>query len=117
MGRTLSVLGLLASLLWLPPAGAVREFPLDARRGTIESHEYPYYRIDKETYRMSAGGRIFNEQNLIIVPVSLPRGKAEIMYRLDTRGELFAIWLLTSDEAAMNPKRPGAPATGGQPRR
>jgi hypothetical protein len=95
----------------------VREFPQDARRGTIESHEYPYYRIDKETYRMSAGGRIFNEQNLIIVPVSLPRGKAEIMYRLDTRGELFAIWLLTSDEAAMNPKRPGAPATGGQPRR
>ena len=116
MGRTLSVFGLLVSLLWLAPAEAVREFPQDARRGTIESHEYPYYRIDKKTYRMSAGGRIFNEHNLIIVPVSLPSGKAEIMYRLDTRGELFAIWLLTREEAALHPKRTSAPATGGRPR-
>ena len=100
----------------MTPAAAVREFPQDARRGTIESHEYPYYRIDKKTYRLAAGGRIFNEQNLIIVPVSLPRDKAEIMYRLDTRGELFAIWLLTREEAALNPKRPSAPATGGRPR-
>ncbi len=116
MGRTLSVLGLLASLLWLTPASAVREFPQDARRGTIESHEYPYYRIDKRTYRLAAGGRIFNEQNLIMVPVSLPRGKSEIMYRLDTRGELFAIWLLTREEAALNPKPSSAPGTGGRPR-
>jgi hypothetical protein len=116
MGRTLSVLGLLASLLWLAPAEAVREFPQDALRGTIDSHEYPYYRIDKKTYRMSAGGRIFNEHNLIIVPVSLPGGKVEVMYRLDTRGELFAIWLLTREEAELNPKQSRTPATGGRPR-
>jgi len=114
MGKTLTVFGLLASLLWLGPAGAAREFPQEARRGTIDSHQYPIYRIDSKTYRMSAGGRIYNEQNLIITPVSLPKRKAEVMYRLDMRGELAAIWLLTREEVALNPKRT-TPA--GDPRR
>lgn len=114
MGKTLSAFGLLALLLWLGPVEAGREFPQDARRGTIKSHEYPYYRIDNRTYRLSAGGRIFNEHNIIIVPVSLPHRKTEVMYRLDTRGELFAIWVLTREEAALNPAPRTAP--GAQPR-
>ena len=116
MGKTISAFGLLASLLWLTPLEAAREFPQDARRGTVSSHEYPYYRIDNKTYRMAAGGRIFNRHNLIIVPVSLPPGRAEVMYRLDSRGELFAMWLLTREEAAMNPKRLTAPTQENQPR-
>jgi hypothetical protein len=51
---------------------------------------------------------------MIIVPVSLPHRKTEVMYRLDTRGELFAIWVLTREEAALNPKPRTAP--GAQPR-
>ena len=116
MGKTLSVLGLLASLLWIAPAGAVREFPQEAKRGTINSHQYPLYRIDGNSYRIAAGGRIYNEQNLIIMPVSLPKRKAEIMYRLDFRGELSAVWLLTREEAALNPKPGTAPAPGGPSR-
>ena len=106
MSRTLSVLGLLASLLWLSPLQAAREFPQQAQRGTLTSHQYPVYRIGSTNYRLAAGGRIFNQQNLIITPASLPKRSAEVMYRIDFRGELSSIWLLTQEEAALNPKRP-----------
>ncbi|UCH48618.1 MAG: hypothetical protein JSU95_02080 [Betaproteobacteria bacterium] len=109
MGKTLSVLGLFAWLLWLSPAQAARDFPQDARRGTLTAHEYPNYRIGTTTYRLAPGGRIFNEQNLIVMPASLPKKKAEIMYRLDYQGYLSEIWFLTREEAALNPKQSNRP--------
>jgi hypothetical protein len=90
---------LLGLLLCGSDADAARDFPENARRGTITEHQYPFYKIGASTYRMAAGGRIYNQQNLIIMPASF-YGKAEIMYRLDMRGELSAIWLLTGEEAA-----------------
>lgn len=47
---------------------------------------------------------------MIIMPASLQKPKAEVMYRLDFRGELSAIWLLTPEEAVRIPKA----ATGAQ---
>ena len=94
---------LLVSLLCVSAAEAARNFPQDAVRGTITEHQYPNYKIDSSTYRMSAGGRFYNQHNLIIMPVSF-HGQAEVMYRLDFSGRLYAIWLLTREEAAMHPK-------------
>ena len=109
MGKSLSVLGLLAWLLLCAPAQAARNFPQDAQRGTLTAHKYPNYRIGAATYRLAPGGRIFNEQNLIIMPASLPNQKAEIMYRLDYQGYLSEIWLLTREEAVLNPKQGNRP--------
>jgi hypothetical protein len=43
-------------------------------------------------------------------------GKAEVMYRLDNRGELSVIWLLTREEAALyaKPLPPSFPKSGGR---
>lgn len=109
MGKSLSVLGLLAVLTLCATATFARDFPRDARRGTITAHAYPNYRIGTVTYRLAVGGRIFNQQNLIIMPASLPRRAAEVMFRLDSSGELSAIWLLTPEEAARYPKPITAP--------
>ncbi len=103
MTKIFPVLALLAWLLWWPPAQAVRNFPQDALRGTLTAHTYPIYRIGSATYRLAPGGRIFNQQNLIIMPVSLTVQRAEIMYRIDHRGDLSEIWLLTREEAELNP--------------
>ena len=94
---------LIAFLFYWPAAEAARNFPENARRGTITEHQYPIYKIDSEIYRIAAGGRILNQQNLIIMPASF-HGPAEVMYRLDNRGELSVIWLLTREEAALFPK-------------
>ena len=106
---------LFASLLCWSVADAARNFPQDAQRGTITEHQYPLYQIDASTYRIAAGGRIIDQHNRIIMPASF-YGKAEVMYRLDNRGELSVIWLLTREESELHPKPlpRSAPESGGR---
>ncbi len=97
---------LLASMLSLvcaTQAGAERVFPQQAKRGDMKAYEYPSMKIGDNIYRLSPGSRIFNEQNLIIMPASLQIQAAPVMYTLDIRGDLSSIWLLSVDEAARYP--------------
>lgn len=90
-------------LLTAASAMAERSFPPAAKRGELKAHEYPRYQIGKAIYRISAGGRIFNEMNMIIMPVSLQKQKAQVMYLIDMNGNLSALWLLTQAEASKYP--------------
>jgi hypothetical protein len=97
----------------LTSAEAARDFPENARRGTITAHQYPQLRIGSVTYRLAAGGRIFNQDNMIIMPASLPKRRVEVMYQLDFTGQLSKIWLLTDEEAVLNPKPRPTPLPSG----
>jgi hypothetical protein len=84
-------------------AFSARNFPEKAVRGEIKSHSYPYVKIGARTLRLAPGGRIFNRQNLIIMPASLQSQTAQIMYTTDMNGDLSRVWLLTAEEAARYP--------------
>ncbi|HZP91277.1 MAG TPA: hypothetical protein VFB20_00125 [Burkholderiales bacterium] len=111
IGVTLSI-----GLLFALPAGAERNFPPNAQRGEIQAQQYPYYLISQKTYQIAAGGRIYNEQNLIVMPASLPAQTLQVMYMLDFMGQISKIWLLTPEEAKKYPKPkltdPTRPADG-----
>ena len=97
---------LLASMLTLvcaTQACAERNFPEQARRGDLKAYDYPSMNIGDNIYRLAAGSRIFNQQNLIIMPAALQIQTAPVMYILDTSGDLSRIWLLNGDEAAQHP--------------
>ena len=97
---------LLASMLTLvcaTQACAERNFPEQARRGDLKAYDYPSMKIGDNIYRLAAGSRIFNQQNLIIMPAALQIQTAPVMYILDTSGDLSRIWLLNGDEAAQHP--------------
>ncbi|HWH48571.1 MAG TPA: hypothetical protein VN664_12270 [Burkholderiales bacterium] len=89
--------------IWILPAFAARTFPEKAVRGEMKAHNYPYMKIGGKTLRLPPGGKIFNEQNLIIMPASLPSQTAQIMYTTDMNGDLSRVWLLTAEEAARYP--------------
>jgi hypothetical protein len=84
-------------------AFAERTFPEQAKRGDLKAYEYPSMKIGDRVYRLSPGSRIFNEQNLIIMPASLQVQTAPVMYMLDMSGDLSRLWLLTGEEAARVP--------------
>ena len=97
---------LLASMLALAcatQACAERNFPEQARRGELKASQYPSMKIGDKIYRLAVGSRIFNQQDLIIMPGSLQVQAAPIMYQLDMSGDLSRIWLLTGEEAARLP--------------
>jgi hypothetical protein len=92
-------------------AMAERYFPQDAKRGEMKAFQYPYMKIGDKKLHMSPGSRIYNEQNFIIMPSSLQKQTAQIMYSTGIGGELSEIWLLTAEEVKRFPlKGPAKPA-------
>ncbi|MSQ59540.1 MAG: hypothetical protein EXR36_07825 [Betaproteobacteria bacterium] len=74
-----------------------RDFLNDARRGEVKEFDYPKVKIGKTVYHIPPGGKIFNEHNMIIMPVAMP-STAQVMYRLDMNWEIRSLWLLAPEE-------------------
>jgi len=56
--------------------------------------------VDDKTMQLAAGAIIRDRQNLIIVPVTIPREGAWAAYSLNRDGQIFRVWLLTPAELA-----------------
>lgn len=80
------------------PALALRTFPPEAQRGEIVAHDYPAVKIDGKAYRLAPGAKIYDWQNMIMVPTALPARSLQVLYTVDFNGHLSAIWLLTDEE-------------------
>ena len=74
--------------------------PEDSRRGYIRHVEEMAVTVDDKAMQLAAGAIIRDRQNLIIVPVTIPREGAWAAYNLDREGQIFRVWLLTPDELA-----------------
>ena len=74
--------------------------PEDSRRGYIRHVEEMAVTVDDKAMQLAAGAIIRDRQNLIIVPVTIPREGAWAAYNLDRDGQIFRVWLLTPDELA-----------------
>src|SRR2546425_8035811 len=77
--------------------------PQDSRRGYIRHVQEMAVTVDDKAMQLAAGAVIRDQQNLIIVPVTIPREGAWAAYNLDRDGQIFRVWLLTPGELA----RPG----------
>ncbi len=101
--RRAACLALLPVLLWAASVLAQARpspIPQDSRRGYIRHVQEMAVTVDDKTMQLAAGAVIRDQQNLIIVPVTIPRGGAWAAYNLDRDGQIFRVWLLTPDELA-----------------
>ena len=80
--------------------GQLRQIPADTLRGWVRHVQASVITIDDKPMNLAPGANIRNQQNLIIVPVSLPGEGALAEYQLDASGQVLRIWLLTAEEAA-----------------
>ena len=105
MRRKLLVLLICALVLPVAAMAQVRQIPDFAKRGNIVHLQDTIVEIDGQPMRLSAGAQIRSRDNLIIVPMSLPRG-ALVKYTLDGTGQIHRVWVLTPEEAAAPDKKP-----------
>jgi hypothetical protein len=77
---------------------AQRSLPEDAKYAAKAQFNYPFVKVGKPILRLSVGSKIYNEQNLIIMPNTAP-SSAAVLYKVDTNGEISQIWILTPEEA------------------
>lgn len=96
------VAGLLA-LLATSAFALDRPFPAIAKRGVLDMGPFPEIVLNGKARRLSAGGRIFNQQNLIQMPASVTGSNLVVNYTEDFQGNVDRVWLLNEREAAQTP--------------
>ena len=96
-------LALLAVLVWAVPVLAQTRpspIPQNSKLGYIRHVKEMAVTVDGKAMHLAAGAIIRDQQNLVIVPVTLPRKGAWAAYSLDRDGRIFRVWLLTPGELA-----------------
>ena len=93
------LIGLLLSTTVLSAIAFERPFPDTAKRGTMAPAAYPTIVIDGATKRLTAGGRIWNTDNLIQMPATIRSGNYVVNYTETLQGEIDRIWILNPQEA------------------
>ena len=90
---------LFALISLLAAAAFARDLPPDGLLATLGAIEYPFVQLAGKPIRLSPGARIFDENGRIVLPNTFS-GKVPVLYRLDIRGDVQEIWVLTADEVA-----------------
>ena len=99
MRRNLLALLICALAVSAAAVAQLRQIPDFAKRGNIVHIQEAIVEIDGKSMRLSAAAQIRSRDNLIIVPMSLPRG-ALVKYTQDGAGRIHRVWVLTPAEAA-----------------
>lgn len=86
-----------------------RPFPPTVKRGVMTPAVSPAIIIDEKTRTMTAGARIWNQDNTIEMPATLRGSKITVNYTEIESGEIDRVWILTEDEAKQAPPKPVVP--------
>jgi hypothetical protein len=104
-----------ASSVWAQSApatglGEARNFPEKSKLGELNLGVFPEASLNGQSARFSAGGRLINVSNMIVLPSSVYRQTLIVRYELDVQGNISRAWLLNptelriaQDEAKKNP--------------
>ena len=76
-----------------------RQLPANGRLGVLTGQQQPFplLQIGDQVVRLAPGGRIFDENNRIIVHGSLPPS-ATVWFVVDMNGDISRVYILRADE-------------------
>lgn len=79
---------------------APRPFPPNTKRGKMTPGYAPDITLDGKPRQLSPAARIYNEENLTVVPGSLDNREFVVNYTEDLNGNIDRVWILTQEEAS-----------------
>ena len=97
MRRFLAVLTLLLAGFNAAAYAQFRTLPATAKRGSITGNEYPFVQIGSTAFRLAPGAVIWDQNNRTVTPNFLPVG-ADIVYTVDSAGNIARIYILSPQE-------------------
>lgn len=75
-----------------------RNFPPNTKRGVLNMSQYPDVLIDGKTRNVAPGLRIYDDENLFVLPTYITGNYVIINYVEDSFGDVSKIWILTDAE-------------------
>jgi hypothetical protein len=80
-----------------PDAG--RQFPANARRGTMEVLQGAEIVMDGKAERLSPGGRVRGPNNMLVMTSAMAGQRYTVNFTRDAYGNVHQVWILTELEA------------------
>jgi len=80
-----------------------RNFPKTALRGVVAFSSSTEGTLNGKPIRLAPGARIHGVDNMLVMSGALIGQRFAADYTLESTGMLFEVWLLTKDEAAVQP--------------
>lgn len=77
---------------------AERNFPANTKRGVLNMSKYPDVIINGKLVNTAPGLRIYDDENLFVLPTQLTGNYIIINYLEDNFGDVSKIWVLTVAE-------------------
>ena len=108
LSRFLVTFGLALAAAGASAQVALRTLPEDARRGSLSFVQGNVVSLDDKEVKLTPGAQIRGANNLLVLPMALPRNSL-VKYQLDRGGNLSRAWILTPQEAAQ-PDKHAAPS-------
>ena len=99
MRRWIGILALLATVATAGHAQISRQLPANGMLGELTGQQQPFplLQINNQVVRLAPGGRIFDENNRIIVHGALPE-RATVLFVQDMNNDVSRIYILRADE-------------------
>lgn len=76
----------------------LRIIPTTAQYGMLHTTSAFEATIDRKAVRLSPGMRLFNPQNMMVLPSSILQQNTNVAYTLDVQGFVQQAWILTPGE-------------------
>ena len=98
---------MLAAVVTAAHAQTFRQLPANGQLGQLsggQQQPYPLVTINDQLARLAPGGRIYDQNNRLIVHGSLPP-TAAIVFVQDMNGDVSRIYILRADELAQIQQR------------
>ncbi len=95
---------------WATAQTQQRQFPVAARRATLQVTQPPEVLINGTPARLSPGARIKGSNNLLVMSASLVGTTVLVNYLRDAQGLIHEVWIL-SDAEAQEPRAGMEPLT------
>ncbi|MGS0743690.1 hypothetical protein ACVBEF_17995 [Glaciimonas sp. GG7] len=95
----IGLMGLSMAILSLSAHAIDRSFPPATLRGNMTITAYPTIVMDQTKIQLSPGSRIWGQNHLTQIPVSLGSSSYLVNYTKNVQGDVDRVWILTPDEA------------------
>ncbi|MEO8630115.1 MAG: hypothetical protein ABI612_18765 [Betaproteobacteria bacterium] len=102
------LLSVIVAIAASPAQAQIRPIPANARLATLKLGVFPDAVLNGKAIRLGPGARIYNRDNIIIIPSTLKDVTMVVAFATGSLGEVVSAWILTDQEIKQIRARPKA---------
>lgn len=92
------LMSVLIGIAAAPAQAQIRPIPASAKLATLKLGVFPDAELNGKAVRLGPGTRIYNQDNIIVIPSTLLGVTTVVAYVTGTLGEVVSVWILKDAE-------------------